>query len=435
VVAVRAQTSVLVAGGAFTTASAVAAPHVAQWDGTAWSTLGGGMDNDVYALAVFQGDLVAGGTFTLAGDVAASRVARWNGTVWAALGTGVDGIVYALAESNGDLVAGGSFTTAGGVGVGRIARWNGTIWLGLGSGLDGTVLALVTVGGGVAAQLLVAGGQFANAGGVLVNGIAQWDGIAWSALGSGVTGSPSFNAVFALALAPGDGTSVVAGGTFLQAGGVAANNVATWTPGPPAAWSALGGGVSNAVYAAAAADGARLVVGGDFTTAGASTASRVAQWDGTVWSPLGAGMDTSVYALTLFQGRVVAGGPFARADGTVVNYMAQWNGTAWTALTGTLGVPGMNNYVQALAVYTPPARPVPPPADEGGSTSVTVALAVVLSVAAVVAIVFGLFWLRRRRLQAQVGTGETPSETTRLTDDQPATATATDANKRSDAGA
>ncbi len=42
----------LYAGGEFTTAGGMAANHIAKWNGTIWSALGSGMNNDVYALAV-----------------------------------------------------------------------------------------------------------------------------------------------------------------------------------------------------------------------------------------------------------------------------------------------------------------------------------------------------------------------------------------------
>ena len=56
-----------------------------------WSPLGGGINNQVLALAVYQGDLVAGGFFSEAGGMDVESVARWNGLQWSALGDGIDG--------------------------------------------------------------------------------------------------------------------------------------------------------------------------------------------------------------------------------------------------------------------------------------------------------------------------------------------------------
>jgi hypothetical protein len=139
----------LYAGGTFTTAGGVAANRIAKWNGSAWSALGtgmsGGTDPYVYALALdSSGNLYAGGSFTTAGGVAANRIAKWNGTAWSTLGTGMNSAVNTLAlDSSGNLYAGGNFTTAGGVAnTAYIAKWNGTAWSALDTGMNSTVNAL-----------------------------------------------------------------------------------------------------------------------------------------------------------------------------------------------------------------------------------------------------------------------------------------------------
>jgi hypothetical protein len=57
----------------------VAAKYIARWNGTAWSALGTGMNERVFAFAVLpSGDLVAGGFFTTAGSQVSAHVARWG---------------------------------------------------------------------------------------------------------------------------------------------------------------------------------------------------------------------------------------------------------------------------------------------------------------------------------------------------------------------
>jgi hypothetical protein len=87
--------------------------HIARWNGTSWSALGSGMNGAVYALTTLpNGDLVAGGRFTTAGGVSAPhRALEWHELVGAGIGDERHrGALTTLP--NGDLVAGGSFTTA-----------------------------------------------------------------------------------------------------------------------------------------------------------------------------------------------------------------------------------------------------------------------------------------------------------------------------------
>jgi hypothetical protein len=105
----------LYVGGQFTTAGGNTADYIAKWNGSAWSSVGGGMDNYVYSLAVDPNyNVYAGGAFTNAGGVYASRIAEWNGSTWSPLGSGVNNIVLSLAaDSAGRLYAGGLLTVAG----------------------------------------------------------------------------------------------------------------------------------------------------------------------------------------------------------------------------------------------------------------------------------------------------------------------------------
>jgi fibronectin type 3 domain-containing protein len=118
----------LVAGGGFTTSGL---NRIARWRNNAWTSLGGGLNGTVRALALLDDGagpaLHVGGDFTLAGSVPAARVARWTGSSWSALGAGTDGSVQALAPVPGlaqSLLAGGAFTRAGEGTALRLARWD-----------------------------------------------------------------------------------------------------------------------------------------------------------------------------------------------------------------------------------------------------------------------------------------------------------------------
>ena len=56
---------------------------------------------------------------------------------WSALGSGMNQVVAALAVSGTNLYAGGYFTMAGGVSANCIAKWDGSAWSALGSGISG----------------------------------------------------------------------------------------------------------------------------------------------------------------------------------------------------------------------------------------------------------------------------------------------------------
>ncbi len=335
------------AGGVFTTATNTSGTgllvnRIARWNGTAWSTLGSGINNTVRALAVSGSDLYAGGEFTGAVNsggvpVTVARITKWNGSSWSALGSGINNTVYALAVSGSNVYAGGLFSMAGGGSASYIARWNGSSWSALGSGMNVSVSALAAAGSN-----LYAGGNFSTAGGVPAKCIAQWDGSSWSALGSGVNYD-----VTALAVA---GSNVYAGGLFTWAGDASANYIAKWDGSN---WNALGSGMSggaNLAVNALAVSGSNLFAGGWFTTAGGVPANRIARWDGSSWNALGSGLDERVYALATLDNNLYVGGAFTTATNSggaavTVNRIARWNGTSWSALGS-----GMNGQVTALAV-------------------------------------------------------------------------------------
>jgi len=183
-----------------------------------WKTGQGipGLDGKVYALTTWDPDgagpqpelLIAGGQFTVAGYQFANNIASWDGTAWQPLGSGMNNIVYALTVFNGQLVAGGSFTTAGGVTVNRVACWDGSEWGAFSSGMDDGLVRALTIwdpdGAGSQPEMLIAGGDFLTAGTVTLNRIAVWDGIAWQPLGTGMD-----NVVLALTVYTGQ---LIAGG-------------------------------------------------------------------------------------------------------------------------------------------------------------------------------------------------------------------------------
>jgi len=226
----------LYAGGSFSMAGGVSAENIARWNGSAWSPVGSGTDDNINALRTHNDGsgpaIYAGGSFDTAGGVSSPGIARWNGSTWSAVGSGIDGWVVALENFDGgggaELFAGGDFDTAGGVSATNIARWNGTGWLAVDSGTDDMVIALADIDDGAGTQALYVGGRFGAAGAITANGIARWTGSAWQTVqgpnGIGVEGSVSAIAGFRT-----DNHPVCVGGDFVAAGGVASRNIARWS--------------------------------------------------------------------------------------------------------------------------------------------------------------------------------------------------------------
>jgi hypothetical protein len=187
-----------------------------------------------------------------------------------------------------------------------------------------------------------------------------------------------YNWVYALAV---DGSgNVYAGGYFTTAGVRAASYIAKWNG---ISWSALGSGLNSSVSALAVDGSGNVYAGGGFTTAGVSTANRIAKWNGSSWSALGSGMNNWVNALAVDgSGNVYAGGVFTTAGGKV-GYAAEatipkvTSGILFSGqlLTGgnvrlsMLGLAGTNYALDRTFNLLPPAGWVPQvtnPADANG---------------------------------------------------------------------
>src|SRR5439155_6092777 len=90
-------------------------------------------------------------------------------------------------------------------------------------------------------------------------------------------------------------------------------------------------------------------IGGGFTFVGDVFAPNIAKWDGSSWSALGSGLNSTVTALAVSGSDVYAGGYFTTAGGSGANSIAKWDGSSWSALGSGMGGPEMPS-VLALAV-------------------------------------------------------------------------------------
>src|SRR5439155_10907178 len=93
-----------------------------------------------------------------------------------------------LIEYNGTLIVGGGFTMAGGQSAHGVASWNGSAWVALGTGLSGVSNPMARAMTVLGTDLIVAG-SFTSAGGVPAASVARWDGSAWHSVGGDIVGS------------------------------------------------------------------------------------------------------------------------------------------------------------------------------------------------------------------------------------------------------
>lgn len=190
-------------------------------------------------------------------------------------------------------------------------------------GFDGNVRAITRFG-----TTTYVGGTFTHVNGIEVNGVAQWDGASWSALGTGV------GAVYALA---------VDNGGNLYAGGDFAGKVVKWDG---SSWSALGSGLSGGVVLALAADSSgNLYAGGNIRSAGGVQVRALAKWDGASWSGMGV---TGDYGYVLALAADASGNLFASTTGQLFSdpgLFWRWDGTRWWIQNGV----ATNPPVKALA--------------------------------------------------------------------------------------
>jgi hypothetical protein len=294
----------VVIGGWIQSVNGTETRGVASWDGAAWSPLPG-LYGDSSVLALLPVDLDGDGPeplsllaagFYLQGSLEEKvTIAIWNGQAWSPWDAGLTRTsnpsvaALALVDHAGpghqppSVYAAGKFLFTDDPASANIARWEVDRWVPLGSGLLGPGLALGSHdpdGPGPEAPVLIAGGDFAQAGGLAAAGIARWDGESWSALGDGVNGEVRALASYA---PPGRTPLLYAGGEFSVAGDVAASNVAAWDG---QAWSALGSGTDGPVMSLFIHDddgpdgsiGPALYVGGRFRRAGGLPSDYLARW-------------------------------------------------------------------------------------------------------------------------------------------------------------
>ncbi|MDP4198016.1 MAG: T9SS type A sorting domain-containing protein [Bacteroidota bacterium] len=323
--------------------------HIAVWDGTKWSSLGGGIDGYVNALTFIGDTLYAGGNFAHAGSNTAYNLASWDGTQWSEAGNGTSYPVYALLATHDSLFVGGDFQYVGsenqntGQVANGVAMLRQNVWTTFGSGMDGSIWSLALFKG-----KLWAGGTFFRSSNLLYC-ISSWDGATWNSYGHDtIVGTNATGYVNAL-LAVGD--TLFALGNFSSMAGVSANGIARIDAAgnvSPAEQGLFGYGMGAFVF-----DG-KMYVGGLYTQAGGILAKHIATRSQGLWAQFGRGLGANggwesdqVRAIAVSSRYVFIGGNFTTIAGMTCNHVAAWDKLAKQWITLGAGVDG---WVSALAV-------------------------------------------------------------------------------------
>lgn len=305
-----------------------------------WSSLGLGINSDVYSMVEWDNKLVIGTDWmTVAGGISAHGVAVWDGYSWSALGDGIEGDVYSLAVYNGDLIAAGYLEGSGVVTMYGPLRWTGSSWVELGTwAWQYDITAMIVFNGN-----LIVGGDFDEAGGgVAADGVASWNGSTWSAVGSGLIPSAYNSTVNAFAIY---NSQLVAAGSFNIAAGSVADYIAYYSGGT---WHNMGSDAGVYQYIDdLLVDGSNLYAAGNYGVAG--SVEPLSVWNGASWALVGSGqLMNDGLTLTKFNGSIYLGGYITGTTSTPNNVIgiAKLNGSTWESVES-----GADGHIESLLEF------------------------------------------------------------------------------------
>ena len=271
-------------------------------------TLGGGGNTQIDCITVQGTDVYVGGDFASINGITANGIAKYDTVtgIWSALAGGITAVVDIAFDSAGILYAASTSTAE----FNYIAQWNGTAWTAVGTGTSGSVNSLF-----IKDDILYLGGNFNTANGDTVNDIVKYNiaTTAWTAFSTGTNGT-----VYDVIVDSSD--NVYIGGSFTTP----ASKIAKWTG---AAWEAMDVGFNSTVLAMFIDSNGIFYAGGS-----KNNTYNIQRWNATTstWVHL-SGITGTIYNLDGYAGSIYAGGAF-----TVPTLdIAKWD-TSWAALRDTL---------------------------------------------------------------------------------------------------
>jgi len=202
----------------------------------------------------------------------------------------------------------------------------------------GTDLGISSLYADSSSNKLYVGGYFKYADGNLVNSIAAWDGVSWSALGLG--DSTCFNQCYPVNCITRFKGEIYAGGWFYYMGGKKVKGIARWNG---SSWHSVDKGLRSGGGSWGSPRGFLnynndLIVYGSFDTAGSVPVSSIAIWNGSSWSPFDtiqwdyASINSAVY----FNGEIFIAGKIRKTPSSNYEKILRWDGSNWHSIDTSL---------------------------------------------------------------------------------------------------
>lgn len=288
--------------------------------GQSWVGLGSGIDwgAKYFYIDTLNDLLYVSGNFEYAGSIHVNQIASWNGNEWDSLGPGIafGGAAYSITSYQNKLYVSGAVTTDLSH---LLATWDGNVWDTTGLQIDGAIGTYLQKNG----QLIV-GGSFTTAGNQPAICMAQFDGTVWSYFptgtwqGAGLFALTEFN------------NEIYCGGIFYEP----VNSISRfckWNGSSFTPLGNLGGGFTSIACMMVYQN--ELYIGGYFTTALGAVSDYIMKWNGTSFSNVGSGVNSTVRCMRVYNQELYVGGDFDLAGGYNAKSIAKWNGTNWQPVT------------------------------------------------------------------------------------------------------
>lgn len=278
-----------------------------------WENVGGGLDDNVYDMINYDGELFVGGKFIY-------KVQSWNGLNWTTYNhLSFTGIAFPLTFSvfNDTLYTGGDYPYVGS--QSKIYKLENGSWEPVGGIFDesswSSTKKLITFD-----SILVSGGRFSSIGGVPINNVAAWDGNSWNPMGDGLN-----DVVLHFGIHQ---NRLFATGQFTASGSdTTVKRIAKWTGQN---WECFDSSVVFNSASTLKSYQGDLLIGNVWDTIGGIEMNGIARWDGTNYTSMGDTIFKGVGEFWEFNGELYIGANLVGSNPWITDRaVMKWNGIGW----------------------------------------------------------------------------------------------------------